>query len=115
MPQAGQEATSADIPITKCHKNRSKARYKCVCLNARRIVNKKSYIKRYCPSSRRQCWKYNMTGVLMTEYLDGYFSSVFIIEDIISLPVPDAKFQEAKCDYLGTLIVPGGTIWRTVN
>ena len=39
------------------------------------------------------------------EYLNGYFSSVFTREDISSLPVPDAKFQEAKGDYLGHLIV----------
>ena len=41
----------------------------------------------------------------MTEYLNGYFSSVFIREDISSLPVPDAKCQEAKSDYLGQLYV----------
>ena len=33
------------------------------------------------------------------------FSSVFTTEDISSLPVPDAKFQEAKSDYLGQLVV----------
>ena len=33
---------------------------------------------------------------LMVEDLNGYFSSVFTREDISSLPVPDAKFQEAK-------------------
>ena len=42
---------------------------------------------------------------LMAEDLNGYFSSVFIREDISSLPVPDAKFQDAKSDYLGQLIV----------
>ena len=30
---------------------------------------------------------------------------MFTREDISSLPVPDAKFQEAKSDYLGQLIV----------
>ena len=30
---------------------------------------------------------------------------MFTREDISSLPVPDAKFQEAKSDYLGPLIV----------
>ena len=30
---------------------------------------------------------------------------VFTREDISSLQVPDAKFQEAKSDYLGQLIV----------
>ena len=39
----------------------------------------------------------------MAEDLSGYFSSVFTRED--SLPVPDAKFQEGKSDYLGQLIV----------
>ena len=44
MPQAGQEATSTDKPITEteCPKNMSEAGYKCVCLNARSIVNKKN-------------------------------------------------------------------------
>ena len=43
--------------------------------------------------------------VLMAENLNGYLSSVFTREDISLLPVPDAKFQEAKLDYLGQLIV----------
>ena len=42
---------------------------------------------------------------LMAEDLNGYFSSVFSKVDISSLPVADAKFQEAKSDYLGPLIV----------
>ena len=42
MPQAGQEATSTDKPITECPKNMSEAVYRCVCLNARSIVNKKN-------------------------------------------------------------------------
>ena len=41
----------------------------------------------------------------MAEDLNGYFDSVFTREDISSLPTPDAKFQEAKSDYLGKLIV----------
>ena len=41
----------------------------------------------------------------MVEDLNGYFSSVFITEDSSSLPVPAAKFREAKSDYLGQLIV----------
>ena len=44
-------------------------------------------------------------GFLMAEDLNSYFSSVFTREDISSLPDPDAKFQEAKSDYLGPLIV----------
>ena len=54
---------------------------------------------------RRQCWKYNITNCLMAEDLNRYFSSVFIRENISSLPVPGATFLEAKLDYLGQLIV----------
>ena len=42
---------------------------------------------------------------LMADDLNGYFSSVFTRENINSLPVPDAKFQEAKSYYFGPLIV----------
>ena len=42
MPQTGQEATSTHKPVTKCAKNISETGYKCVSLNARRIVNKKN-------------------------------------------------------------------------
>ena len=42
---------------------------------------------------------------LMVEALNGYFNSVFTTEDISSLPIPNAKFQEAKFHYLGQLIV----------
>ena len=41
----------------------------------------------------------------MAKHLNGYFSSVFTREDISSLPVPGAKFLEAKLEYLGQLIV----------
>ena len=44
-------------------------------------------------------------GYLMAEDLNGYFSSVFTKEDISSLPIADAKFQGAKSDYLGPLVV----------
>ena len=44
-------------------------------------------------------------GFLMAEDLNGYFSSVFTKEDISSSPVADAKFQGAKSDYLGPLVV----------
>ena len=43
-------------------------------------------------------------GCLMAEDLNGYFNSVFTTEDISLLPVPDAKFQDSKSDYLGQLI-----------
>ena len=40
-------------------------------------------------------------GFLMAEDLNGYFSSVFTKEDISSLPVADAKFQEAFGRFMG--------------
>ena len=42
MPQAGQDDTSTNKPITECPKNMSEAGHRCVCLNARSIVNKKN-------------------------------------------------------------------------
>ena len=47
----------------------------------------------------------------MAEDLNFYFSSVFTKEDISSLPVADAKFQEAKSDYLGPLVVTPTPPW----
>ena len=44
-------------------------------------------------------------GFLMAKNLNGYSSSVFTKEDISSLPVADAKFQEAKSYYLCPLVV----------
>ena len=41
----------------------------------------------------------------MLEGLNGHFSSVFAREDVSSLPVPDAIFQEAISDYLWQLTV----------
>ena len=58
----------------------------------------------YKEALRRQCWKYNFTGLLMVEDLTGYFSLVFTREDITFLLVPDNKFQ-VKSDYLEQLIV----------
>ena len=51
----------------------------------------------------------------MAEDLNGYFSSVFIREDISSLPVPDSKFQKAKSDYLGQLIVTPEMVARKIK
>ena len=45
MLQAGQEATSTHKPVPKCPENISEAGYKCLCLNARSIVNKKNELK----------------------------------------------------------------------
>ena len=42
-------------------------------------------------------------------------SSVFTREDISSLPVPDATFQEAKLDYLGQLIVTPEMVGKKIK
>ena len=42
MPQAEQEATSTDKPITNRPGNMSETGHICVCLNAGSIVNKKN-------------------------------------------------------------------------
>ena len=42
VPQTRQEATSTYKPVTRRPENISEAGYECVCLNARRIVNKKN-------------------------------------------------------------------------
>ena len=54
-------------------------------------------------------------GFLMAEDLNGYFSSVFTKEDISSLPVADAKFQGAKSDYLGLLVVTPELVARKIK
>ena len=54
-------------------------------------------------------------GFLMAEDLNGYFSSVFTKEDISSLPVADAKFQGAKSDYLGPLVVTPELIAKKIK
>ena len=40
---------------------------------------------------------------------------MFTREDISSLSVPDAKFQEAKPDYLGPLIVTPETVAKKIK
>ena len=52
---------------------------------------------------------------LMAEDLNGYFSSVFTKEDISSLPAADAKFQGAKSDYLGPLVVTPELVARKIK
>ena len=58
---------------------------------------------------------------LMAENLNCFFSSVFTRENISSLPVPDAKFQEAKSDCLRPLIVTPEMVakkikqWKIIN
>ena len=51
----------------------------------------------------------------MTEDLNGYFSSLLAREDISSLPVPDVKFQGAKSDYLGQLIVTPEMVGKKIK
>ena len=51
----------------------------------------------------------------MVEGLNGYFSSAFTREDIRSLPVPDAKFQKAKLDFLGQLIVTSEIVSKKIT
>ena len=41
----------------------------------------------------------------MAENLNEYFISVFIREDISSLPAPEVKFVRRESDYLKQLIV----------
>ena len=76
MPQAGQEATSTDKPITKCPKNMSEAGHRCVCLNARSIVNTKNelnimvedYSARARTSQGRKCIRYSF---IITKRISG--------------------------------------------
>ena len=42
MPQTGENANCTHKPVTKYPENISEAGYKCVCLNARSIINKKN-------------------------------------------------------------------------
>ena len=44
-------------------------------------------------------------NIMVMLVINVYFSSLFTRENISSLPVPDAKCQEAKSVYLGPLIV----------
>ena len=54
-------------------------------------------------------------GILMAEDLNGYLSSLFTREDISSLSVPRAKFQEAKSEYLGQLSVTPEMVAKTIK
>ena len=54
-------------------------------------------------------------GFVMAEDLNGYFSPVFIREDISSLPVHDATFQEANSDYLGQLNITPEVIAKKIK
>ena len=51
----------------------------------------------------------------MAEDLNDYFSSVFTLQDISSLPVPDTKFQEAKSEYSGQLSVTPEMVTKKIK
>ena len=45
-------------------------------------------------------------GLLMAENLNQFFSSVFTLEEVGSLPLPETKFMNTDADdYLGMLVV----------
>ena len=45
-------------------------------------------------------------GLLMAENLNQFFSSVFTLEEVGSLPIPETKFKKTEADdYLGMLVV----------
>ena len=52
---------------------------------------------------------------LMAEVLNEYFSSVFITEDISTLPVPFTKFEGSKSEHLGQLIVTPEMIAKKIK
>ena len=71
MPQVGQEATSTDEPIKECPKNMSEAGHRCVCLNARSIVNKRNELN------------------IMVEYIDPHI--IGITESWANTDMTDAE------------------------
>ena len=54
-------------------------------------------------------------GFQMAEVLNEYFSSVFTIEDISSLPVPFTKFESNKSEHLGQLFVTPEMIAKKIK
>ena len=54
-------------------------------------------------------------GLQMAEVLNEYFSSVFITEDISSLPVPFTKFEGNKSEHLGQLFVTPEMIAKKIK
>ena len=79
------------------HKNDSKSFYA--------YVRSKQNVRDKVGSLEASAGNIISQGFLTAEDLNGYFSSVFTRDDISSLPVPGSKFQVAKSDYLGQLIV----------
>ena len=51
----------------------------------------------------------------MAKDLNEYFSSVFTIEDISSLPVPFTKFEDNESEHLGQLFVTPEMIAKTIK
>ena len=54
-------------------------------------------------------------GFQMAEVLNEYFSSVFTIEDISTLPVPFTKFEGSKSEHLGQLFVTPEMIAKKIK
>ena len=81
MPQAGQEATNTHKPLTKCLENISESGYKCVCLNARSIVNKKNELN------------------IMVEDIDPQI--IGITESWASIDITDAQVSSGYTPNLG--------------
>ena len=54
-------------------------------------------------------------GFQMAEVLNEYFSSVFTIEDISSLPVPVTKFEGYQSEYLGQLFITPEMIAKKIK
>ena len=51
----------------------------------------------------------------MAEVMNEYFSSVFTIDDISSLPVPFTKFEGSKSEHLGQLFVTPEMIAKKIK
>ena len=77
MRQAGQEATSTDKTIFFFSKNMSEEGYRCVCLNARSIVNKKNEL------------------IIMVEDIDPHISG--ITESWANTDITDAELGLTGC------------------
>ena len=56
-----------------------------------------------------------MHSMRFPDQVTEYFSSVFITEDIRSLPVPVIKFEGDKSDYLGKLFVTSEMIVKEIK
>ena len=81
VSQAEQEATSTDKPISNHPKNISEKGYRCVCLNARSIVNKKNELN------------------IMVEDIDPHI--IGITESWANIDITDAEYVMFRKDRIG--------------